>query len=99
MQTHKNCCPLEQCSVSDQAHESVALPIRLVDVGSEEICPFLAETTGNLGSYLTLSHRWGERKKTETTVDNIDRFKQALPMDDLPQTFKDAIVVTRQLGF
>ncbi|PQE07156.1 Heterokaryon incompatibility protein [Rutstroemia sp. NJR-2017a BVV2] len=40
----------------------------------------------------------GERPKTETTKDNIDCFKQALPMEELPQTFKDAITVTRQLG-
>jgi hypothetical protein len=101
IKTHKKCRPLEQNSVSDPCCESVALPIRLVDVGSPagEICPFLAETRGKRGSYLTLSHRWGERQKTETTKDNIDRFKQALPMDELPQTFKDAIMVTRQLGF
>ncbi|CZR67952.1 uncharacterized protein PAC_17851 [Phialocephala subalpina] len=88
-------------SVSDPSCESVALPIRLVDVSSPagEICPFLAETRGKRGSYLTLSHRWGERQKTETTKDNIDRFKQVLPMDELPRTFKDAIMVTRQLGF
>ena len=101
IKTHKKCRPLEQNSVSDPSCESVALPIRLVDVGSPagEICPFLAETRGKRGSYLTLSHRWGERQKTETIKDNIDRFKQALPMDELPQTFKDAIMVTRQLGF
>ena len=64
MKTHKKCCPLEQCSVSDPACESVALPIRLVDAGSEEICPFLAETKGKRGFYLTLSHRWGKRQKT-----------------------------------
>lgn len=101
MKTHKKCRPLQQNSISDPSCESVALPIRLVDVGSpaDEICPFLAETRGRRGSYLTLSHRWGEREMTKTTKHNIDRFKQALPMDELPQTFKDAITVTRQLGF
>ncbi|CZT11139.1 uncharacterized protein RCO7_05573 [Rhynchosporium graminicola] len=75
-------------SVSDPSCESVALPIRLVDVGSDQIRPFLAETKGKRGSYLTLSHRWGKGCKTKTTVDNIDEFKQAVPV---PQTFKDAI--------
>jgi len=101
METHKSCHPVGQSSVSDLSCESVALPIRLVDVGSSvgEILPFLAETRGKRGSYLTLSHRWGKHLKTETTEDNIHRFKQALPMDELPQTFKDAIMVTRRLGF
>lgn len=101
METHKRCRPSGQNSVSDLSCESVALPIRLVDVGSPagEICPFLAETRGKRGSYLTLSHRWGNHPKTETIKANIHRFKQALPMDELPQTFKDAIIVTRQLGF
>jgi hypothetical protein len=100
METHESCRPSGKSSVSDLSCESVALPIRLVDVGSSvgEICPFLAETRGKRGSYLTLSHRWGKHQ-TETIKDNIHRFKQALPMDELPQTFKDAIIVTRQLGF
>ncbi len=101
METHKRCCPFGQNSFSDLSCESVALPVRLVDVGSPggEICPFLAETRGKRGSYLTLSHRWGKHRKAETTKDNIHRFKQALRMDELPQTFKVAIIVTRQLGF
>lgn len=81
--------------------EYVPLPARLVNVGlpSGIVSPSLADTKDMRGSYVTLSHRWGKGKKLETTTKNIDQLKKGIPTDELSQTFKDAIVVTRQLGF
>lgn len=49
MKTHKKCRPLDRGPVWDPCSESVALPTRLVDVGSPtaKTLPFLAETGGN----------------------------------------------------
>ncbi|PQE24439.1 heterokaryon incompatibility protein [Rutstroemia sp. NJR-2017a BBW] len=80
-------------------HSPDMVPLREITAcAAPENYTMLLETGGKRGSYLTLSHRWGERPKTEPTKDNFDRFKQALPMDELPPTFKDAITATRQLG-
>lgn len=51
--------------------------------------------------YFALSHCWGDLRKccvvTETT--NIAQRLQRLPLNELSPTFRDAIVVTRKLGF
>lgn len=58
--------------------------------------------------YIALSHRWGDTKEYPpfcTRVKDatgrghdLQSFKTALPQDNVPQTFKDAIDVTRRLG-
>ncbi|KAF2726699.1 HET-domain-containing protein [Polyplosphaeria fusca] len=54
--------------------------------------------------YVALSHRWGslsveEKMEYCTTQENIDkRLLKGFRVSELPQTFQDAITVTRQLG-
>ncbi|KAK3392338.1 HET domain protein pin-c2 [Sordaria brevicollis] len=52
--------------------------------------------------YLTLSHCWGppsKRPPTTTTKSNLPQRLSRIPFSDLPQTFRDAIEVTRKLGY
>jgi hypothetical protein len=49
------------------------------------------------GPYVTLSHRWGEGEMFKLTLSNLERCKQGTPIGDLPQTFADAVQVTRRL--
>jgi len=86
--------------------DTTFLPTRLLDVGSATSKTFCLTTSSSLRShgparYTALSHRWG-------LPGNLDRFcaytsnleKLATSMDDetLPQTFLDAVKVTRGLG-
>jgi hypothetical protein len=48
---------------------------------------------------VTLSYCWGRDRFTTTTLNNLDSHKEALNWSTLPQTFKDAIQTTRNLGF
>ena len=54
--------------------------------------------------YTALSHRWGEYppKKEDprfcTTDDNLSARLNGFSLSELPKTFKDAILVTRELG-
>ncbi|KAK2746243.1 tol-like protein [Colletotrichum kahawae] len=51
--------------------------------------------------YVALSHRWGDTQKHRpllTQLSNLESFKQAIPQVDIPQTFADAMIVTRRLG-
>lgn len=92
--------------------ESGQLPTRLVDLCRlipEEFGPDtvrLIEPTKTV-EYTALSHCWGPsiREGTPvprpwvTTSDNLDdRMKKGFSVVDLPDTFRDAIIVTRKLG-
>ncbi|KAK0707181.1 hypothetical protein B0T21DRAFT_273005, partial [Apiosordaria backusii] len=48
--------------------------------------------------YVTLSHRWASSEVVELKSTNIDTFRQCIPLESLPQTFMDAIAVTRTLS-
>lgn len=84
------------------ARERERLPTRVIDVGIEgESEPKLLETGNLFGAYVALSHCWGNEDQghQRTTMQNKDKRINAIPFRDLPQTFKDAIVVTRSLRY
>lgn len=101
---------LQEC---DENHEdckllrnpSVRLPTRLIDVGG-------TGGTGGTGvrlyetklddvlEYLALSHPWGPDHSLHfcTYPENLARHRQGIPLGDLPQTYQDAVEVTRSLN-
>lgn len=52
-------------------------------------------------AYLTLSHCWGQAgaKPPMLTSDNVASLRQSLSAVELTNTFKDAIIATRRMGF
>jgi hypothetical protein len=79
------------------SHRSItALPTRVLDLGKDSIKLF--ESQGIDGTYMTLSHCWGSTPFITTTKDTIQERKEGIPLEDLPQTFKDAVSLTRNLG-
>jgi Heterokaryon incompatibility protein (HET) len=100
----ENCC---------SSHDSCpkpgnTLPTRVVDVGDlrSNQPPILFISNGAEAPYTALSYCWGEPppkpqppQPVMTTTATIDNFKEGLPVSLLPQTIKDAIHTTRQLGF
>ncbi|KAH7378118.1 heterokaryon incompatibility protein-domain-containing protein [Cadophora sp. MPI-SDFR-AT-0126] len=75
------------------------LPTRVIDVGSEHEEPFLLETNGMKGEWLTLSHCWGGGATLMTTSDTLQDHKSSIPIESLPATFRDAVFLTRRLGY
>ncbi|KAI1421302.1 heterokaryon incompatibility protein-domain-containing protein [Xylaria sp. FL1777] len=84
------------------------VPTRLIDV-EEKYSPriHLLETEQSQRDqvqhfrYVALSHPWGDKREHEhycTTRQNINHHKAGIQIDILPNTFKDAIKVTRELG-
>ncbi|OCK80045.1 HET-domain-containing protein [Lepidopterella palustris CBS 459.81] len=49
--------------------------------------------------YVALSHCWGKRQLPTTTASTIDGYKSVVPWDILSQTFRDAITLSRALGY
>jgi len=78
------------------------LPTRVVDVGSREgrgANPVLVVTkNGQASRYLTLSHRWGSPEPLQTTSGNLQERCRGIPLKSIPKTYRDAIMVTQQLG-
>ncbi|KAK2041727.1 heterokaryon incompatibility protein [Colletotrichum somersetense] len=75
------------------------LPTRVIDVGADgHREPRLFITGGAVGRYMTLSHCWGLHPVIRTTSHTIDDHLRALPLDKLPPTFRDAVLITRSLG-
>jgi hypothetical protein len=54
---------------------------------------------GSRGEWVVLSHCWGTQSRCATTTQNLERWKEAIPFDNLPPTFQDAILATRSLGY
>jgi len=79
------------------------MPTRVIDVGEDDKTVRLVLTDEMRERYVALSHCWGELTEEEkakrcTTRENEERRAQWLPVTELPQTFQDAIIVTRKLG-
>lgn len=101
---------LRRCDDSHRCNyrtQTVAfLPTRLLFVGSTNDPDFLClklATEINEAKYIALSHQWGEllddeKRRFCTTKDNIDHRLSGFSISDLPKTFQDAIMVTRELN-
>ena len=88
-------CPNDNClPISD-----ATLPTRIVDVGLSERGdpPKLVLSHGKSGKYVALSHCWGGNITSKTTLALVAQYTKALP--ELPRSFRDAIKITRELGF
>lgn len=90
---HKDC----NGNQKDQAK----LPTRLISVNDE--VPRLVLTAGWEGKdspqrYSTLSHCWGTEPFLQLTEQNHDTLLEHISSSQLPQTFADAIKITRELG-
>jgi hypothetical protein len=73
-------------------------PARLVHVGTT-LNPSLS-LVNSLGpeiKFAALSYCWGDAKQVKLQNENLAEFTSAIPEDTLPQTIKDAIILTRAL--
>jgi len=51
------------------------------------------------GTYLTLSYCWGGPQAIQLTTKTMTTYKNKILISSLPQTLRDAVFVTRQLGY
>jgi hypothetical protein len=77
-------------------------PRRLIEVGRRGKSPRLIETSshgGDCSKYLALSHCWGKEMPeiATTKLSTLNERKAGITFRRLPQTFRDALTVTRGL--
>jgi hypothetical protein len=92
------CRSNHSCSLRSDLRQ---LPTRVIDVGLPDGShgPRLCIPRGRKGAYLTLSHCWGGQLMTKLLSSNVCAYEKAIEERTLPPTFRDAISVTRKLGF
>jgi hypothetical protein len=86
--SHQTCSDLEKPSL---------LPRHVIDVSNAQL-PRLFLGSGRVERYATLSYRWGESAKYTTTSINYQHHLREIPLEVLPMTYQDAIMVTNKLG-
>jgi hypothetical protein len=95
-----HCCQKhEHCTSKGQKCQ---MPTRLIDVGpsdaSEEPRLILtSELEEDLLSYVALSHTWGGHVPFQTRTETLKQRLHQISLDDLPKSFKDAVVLSRRL--
>ncbi|ESK82298.1 het domain protein [Moniliophthora roreri MCA 2997] len=91
---------LEECFRHESCPPPVpaALPTRLLDC-TDPTQPRLFVSNGTEKElYAALSYVWGEDQPQKTTSQNIDSYTISIDMWRIPQTIRDAITVTHNLG-
>lgn len=86
---------------------AVSLPTRLLDVSGVAVDgtskdPFLYISDANKRSeYVALSYCWGQEGNEDfvLTQSTLERKMDIIPLSGLPQTLRDAITITKWLGF
>ncbi|CAG9993973.1 unnamed protein product [Clonostachys byssicola] len=95
---HRDCLKNHlECSMNLNPY----LPTRVIDVGAAdgtEEPRLLLSDEKSRGPYVAMSYCWGGVVPLRTTTNNIHDHTREIPLTSLPQTFKDAIVLTRSLG-
>ncbi|KAK7995007.1 hypothetical protein PG990_013780 [Apiospora arundinis] len=77
-------------------------PTRLIDCGDygglNTHCRLIETRDSSVqGPYMTLSHRWGAADSTQLTTENYHHLSNGIQLDVLPQLYRDAVYVARQL--
>ena len=78
------------------------MPKRLLHIPDTEETDYIQlveqDEGGKLEPYVALSYCWGKTGQPMTTYASMPQFLRGIKLEDLPNTIKDAIRVTRQLG-
>jgi hypothetical protein len=75
-------------------------PHRLVEVGATGNLPRLVlskQISFHNQRYTTLSHCWGPSLPIRTLLSNVQAYSHSIPLEIIPRTFEDAILITRAL--
>jgi len=90
----KDCKAHEICQSSSLPNIS---PARIINVANDQL---RLEEPGILQEpYVALSHRWGSSNLPRGTKATMELLKNSINWNTLTQTFQDAIMLTRKLGF
>jgi len=103
--THVDCLPDTALAFPETVAMSISwrtqLPTRVIHVGTDSgnSPPFLhIPPIGEVGTYVTLSHCWGNSQPFTTTHATLFDRMSSIDINGLPKSFRDAITITRKIG-
>lgn len=88
--------------VACQRQRQPIMPTRILDVGELEdniVKLHIPRSSDRQGEYLALSYCWGSSPSTKLTSTNLVKHKRGIRMSTIPRTIRDAVIITRKLGF
>ena len=101
----RRCVERHGCNAIGGSMRPKFLPTRTIEVGSADgsqdprlICHEEEGEHITIESWATLSHCWGGSAPLKTTLATISQWQRGVPLDLLPPTFRDAVLITRRLG-
>jgi hypothetical protein len=93
---------LVECADHNQCprQTETILPTRVIEVAPMDAPdrPQLLVTAGMKGRYAALSYCWGQNSYGELKQSHLKKYLEHLDVDALPQTLRDAIVVTKSIS-
>ena len=92
---------LQMCTTEHACSKNISsrLPTRVLRIEGPKLIS-LHISQGEIGSYACLSHCWGDQSLLllKTTANNLEKFQDRIPWEDLPKTLRNAIYFTYNLG-
>ena len=74
------------------------LPSRVIEIGDESTAEVaVREYSNTRGRYMCLSYCWGSAEFIQSTKDTIQSHTKGIPLQSLPQVFRDFIKIARAL--
>jgi hypothetical protein len=85
------------CNRIHESDRGDVSPKRILDVEPPGACSGKLVPGGRRGQYSTLSHCWGAPQPITTTKATTSDRERGIPNAQLPQTYRDAVHVCREL--
>jgi hypothetical protein len=85
--SNHSACSYGRNDITPTRFLSVAAELRIVEAGADHVGK----------AYAALSHCWGATPAIKRTSCNIRTLKASVDWNELPQNFKDAVIVARKL--
>ncbi|KAJ3541688.1 hypothetical protein NM208_g4492 [Fusarium decemcellulare] len=96
----QDCKDFHRCESVGGTRDTDWYPQRLIYVGDTNQPPrlILREEEHVEGGYAALSHCWGPNPQfTMLSSDTLEQFRDEIPLEELPASFRDAIITCRRL--
>jgi Heterokaryon incompatibility protein (HET) len=93
----QTCCQDHQICTEVKEKLQKRSPTRLIDI-TGRVPRLVCLLTDAKVSYAVLSHCWGRGQVVKTTSKTLESYTFAIPLENMPKTFQDAILVTKELG-
>jgi hypothetical protein len=97
-----NECEISHTACSRKIHKPHWQPKRLLNIeptAQASVHLQINDPNCPIETYVSLSHCWGKIKIARLLNSNIEAFQKAVPEQELPKTFQEAILITRKLGY